>query len=570
MACRRLMVAGLALLSLGACGEGPLQVGRATAPEAVKAKGAATAPADPSGSTSPARSDSALRPLPAMPGLAAPAAETMLMPEPLGDASTWPALPSEDRERYPLAGDNPVKLVAEAPVSTFSIDVDTAAYANIRRFLNDGLRPPADAVRTEELINYFDYAYPAARDAGQPFAIDLALFESPWAAGRQLLRIGIKGYELAAATRPTANLVFLVDTSGSMAEPDKLPLLQQSLRLLVQEMAEEDRIAIVTYAGDAGVVLTPTPGRERAKILRAIDGFTAGGSTAGAAGIDEAYRLAEAGFDRTAINRVILATDGDFNVGIADPDRLEDVIAEKRASGVYLSVLGFGRGNLNDRLMQKLAQAGNGNASYIDSLMEARKVLVDEMTRTLFPIADDVKIQVEFNPAMVAEYRLIGYETRMLARADFNNDQVDAGEIGAGHSVTALYEITAPDSKARLVDDLRYGPETRPAVGKSDEIAWLRLRYKQPGGKASALIEQPVPASLATSFEAAPAEARFATAVAGFGQLLRQDRQVGGLDFAQVLQIAEGARGDDRFGYRAEFLRLVRLADSTRALAAVQ
>ncbi|MGI9434090.1 MAG: vWA domain-containing protein [Geminicoccaceae bacterium] len=476
----------------------------------------------------------------------------------------------EDRERYQDIASNAVKLVSEEPVSTFSIDVDTAAYSNVRRFLKDGVLPPVDAVRIEELLNYFDYAYPTPDSAENPFAADIALFQSPWDEGSQLLRIGLKGYALAAESRPKANLVFLVDTSGSMDSPDKLPLLKRSFRLLVDQLDDQDQIAIVAYAGSAGVVLEPTSGRDRAKILDAIDRFHAGGSTAGAEGIRQAYQLAEAGFDEKSINRVILATDGDFNVGVSDPGRLEDFISAKRDSGIYLSILGFGQGNLNDLLMQKLAQAGNGNASYIDSLMEARKVLVDEMGSTLFPIANDVKIQIEFNPEMVAEYRLIGYETRMLARQDFNNDKIDAGEIGSGHTVTALYEITAPGSPSRLVDDLRYGVR-KAAVSKEDrgELAWLRMRYKRPGESESLLMERPVTAESATSFEQAPTEAKFAAAVAGFGQLLRQDPHVQDFTFENVRRIAGEARGDDQFGYRSEFLQLIKLAESAMALRPV-
>ena len=339
---------------------------------------------------------------------------------------------SENRDRYEGVADNTVKLVSAEPVSTFSIDVDTASYANVRRFLQDGVLPPADAVRIEEMINYFDYDYPSPSRADQPFAADLALFTAPWDAGSQLLRIGIKGYASEPAERPRTNLVFLVDTSGSMQSPDRLPLLKRSFAMLVEELRPDDRIAIVAYADSAGVVLESTPGNEKRAILRALNDLHAGGSTAGGEGIDLAYRLAEEHFEEGAVNRVILATDGDFNVGISDSHRLEDFITEKRESGVYLSVLGFGRGNLNDLVLQKLVQAGNGHASYIDNLMEARKVLVDEMGSTLFPIADDVKIQIEFNPEVVAEYRLIGYETRLLAREDFNNDRVDAGEIGSG------------------------------------------------------------------------------------------------------------------------------------------
>ncbi|MGE0116888.1 MAG: von Willebrand factor type A domain-containing protein [Dongiaceae bacterium] len=469
-------------------------------------------------------------------------------------------------ERYGDVAANPVKLVAEQPVSTFSVDVDTAAYANVRRFLTDGVLPPVDAVRTEELINYFSYDYPLPESSEAPFRADVALFDSPWDEGSRIIRIGLQGYDIPAAVRPPANLVFLVDTSGSMDSPDKLPLLKQSLRLLTEQMRPEDSVAIVAYAGDAGVVLESTKGSERLKIRAAIDAFAAGGSTAGAEGIRQAYALAEAAFRKEAVNRVILATDGDFNVGITDPGQLEDFVARKRESGVYLSILGFGTGNLNDLLMQKLAQAGNGNAAYIDSLMEARKVLVEEMGSTVFTIADDVKIQIEFNPAEVAEYRLIGYETRLLAREDFNNDKVDAGDVGSGHSVTALYEITPPDSASRLVDDLRYGGSVRPAAAADGELAYLRIRYKLPGADESRLIEQPVLASARTSFEAAPVDARFATAVAAFGQLLRNDPHVGRLAFADIHRIGRAARGADEFGYRSEFLRLVQAAGSAAAL----
>jgi len=474
--------------------------------------------------------------------------------------------PSSADERYGDFKTNPVKLASEEPVSTFSIDVDTASYANVRRFLTDGTLPPMDAVRTEELINYFPYAYPLPESKDEPFRADIAVFDSPWDSGSQIVRIGLQGYDIPKTTRPPANLVFLVDTSGSMEEPDKLPLVKQSLRLLTEQMQATDSIAIVAYAGSAGVVLEPTKGSERLKILSAIDAFVAGGSTAGAEGIRQAYALAEANLQKNAINRVILATDGDFNVGITDPSELEDYVARQRDSGVYLSVLGFGTGNLNDLIMQKLAQAGNGNASYIDSLMEARKVLVDEMGSTIFTIANDVKIQIEFNPALVAEYRLIGYETRLLNREDFNNDKVDAGEVGSGQAVTALYEITAPDSKSRLVDDLHFQQKPTAPQPDSNALAWLKIRYKLPGAAESRLIQQPIQASARTTFEAAPADARFATAVAAFGQLLRKDANVGTMTLADVQRIAAASRGDDAFGYRSEFLRLVQVAQSAAGL----
>jgi Ca-activated chloride channel family protein len=477
-----------------------------------------------------------------------------------------PPQPGTENEKYGEFEDNPVKLVSEEPVSTFSIDVDTASYAVVRRYLMDGVLPPKDAVRTEELINYFAYDYEFPTDRQEPFDTDIAVYDTPWDNGTQIIRIGLQGYDIPAEIHPAANLVFLVDTSGSMKSPDKLPLLKKSLGMLVDQMGELDTIAIVAYAGSAGVVLEPTRGTEKAKIMAALDNFRASGSTAGAEGIRQAYRLAEANFSADAVNRVILATDGDFNVGHTENSTLEDYISRKRETGVYLSILGFGTGNYKDDRMQVLAQAGNGNAAYIDNLMEARKVLVDEMGSTLFSIANDVKIQVEFNPAYVAEYRLIGYETRLLAREDFNNDKVDAGEVGSGHEVTALYEITPPDSKSRLIDDLRYGKPAATDGNENGEIGLFRLRYKLPGEATSTLMEQPIMADAHVSFDAAPGEARFATAVAGFGQLLRGAVNVEAFSYDDVLSIAKTARGEDAFGYRAEFLQLVRLAKSARAM----
>ncbi len=521
--------------------------------------------------TSPAAP--AAPPAPAAPAMSVQEHRSSLYgPAPQASLMSQPAYWDEGRESYPQFGDNPVKQVAEAPVSTFSIDVDTASYARMRRFLNDGVMPPADAVRTEELVNYFTYDYERPESREQPFRADIALFDAPWVAGRQLLRIGMKGFDIPAGKRPPANLVFLIDTSGSMRSPDKLPLVQRSLRMLADAMDDDDRIALVAYAGAAGVVLKPTKGGDKRKILNAIEGLHASGSTAGGAGIQLAYGLALENFRDGAVNRVILATDGDFNVGISDPSRLEKLIAEKRKSGVYLSVLGFGEGNLQDSTMQSLTQAGNGNASYIDTFQEARKVLVDEMGGTLFPIADDVKVQVEFNPAYVAEYRLIGYETRMLRREDFNNDRVDAGEVGSGHTVTALYEIVSPQSASRRVDPLRYGDDSpkRKAGVENGELAWLRIRYKLPGEQQSRLIEQPVAVAARTGFAEAPADARFAAAVAGFGQLLRGSDTIGEFTWNDVLGIASDARGEDSFGYRAEFTRLVRTASSLDRLAAAQ
>ncbi len=473
------------------------------------------------------------------------------------------------RDRFAESDPNPVKVAAEDPVSTFSVDVDTASYAFVRASLNRGALPPQDAVRIEELVNYFPYGYepPASRE--RPFAVHAALMPAPWNAAALLLRVGVQGYRLERAAAPPANLVFLIDSSGSMDEPDKLPLLISSFKLLLDTLSPDDTVAIVTYAGAAGTVLEPTRADERGRILAALDSLRAGGSTAGGEGLRQAYLLAERRFVEGGVNRVILATDGDFNVGIADVDELEGYVARKRESGVYLSVLGFGMGNYNDELMQRLAQHGNGNAAYIDSLPEARKVLVEEASSMLFPIADDVKVQVEFNPAAVAEYRLIGYETRLLAREDFANDKVDAGEIGAGHTVTALYELTPAGSGARRVEPLRYRPKAEAAAGAfAEEVAYLKVRYKLPGAASSAEIVRAVMSADAfESLEAAPEDMRFAAAVAGFGQLLRGGRYTGAFGYDDVVALAQGARGNDPFGYRAEFVRLARMAKSAAAMA---
>lgn len=379
-----------------------------------------------------------------------------------------------DRETYGHFDDNPVKRVAEAPVSTFSIDVDTGSYANVRRFLNQGRLPVKDAVRVEEMINYFSYDYPLPKDKTEPFLVTTEIAPTPWNKDTRLLRIGLKGYDIAPDKLPNANLVFLIDVSGSMSSPDKLPLLKSGLKLLVQKLRAQDRVSIVVYAGSTGVVLEATPGDQKGKIIAAIDGLTAGGSTAGGAGIQLAYAMAEQSFIPGDINRVLLATDGDFNVGIVSFEALKDLIEQKHKTGISLTTLGFGTGNYNERLMEQLADAGDGNYAYIDNLNEANKVLVNEMSSTLETIARDVKIQIEFNPAVVAEYRLVGYENRVLKREDFGNDKVDAGDIGAGHSVTALYELTLVGSPGRKIEPLRYGSEP-PAKGNPDELAWLRL-----------------------------------------------------------------------------------------------
>ena len=476
----------------------------------------------------------------------------------------------QGRDRFADFDPNPVKVVAEEPVSTFSIDVDTASYGFVRASLNDGLLPQKDAVRVEELVNYFPYEYPGPESRETPFRASVSLLPAPWNTAARLMHIGIRGYALdTGGTAPRANLVFLVDTSGSMDAPDKLPLVVNSLKLLLGTLAPEDTVAIVVYAGSAGTVLPPTPAAERGRILAALEHLDAGGSTAGAEGVRQAYLLAERHFVEGGVNRVILATDGDFNVGITDLDELEGFIARKRESGVFLSVLGFGRGNYNDALMQRLAQHGNGNAAYIDSLNEARKALVDEATSMLFPIAKDVKVQVEFNPAAVSEYRLIGYETRVLAREDFRNDRVDAGEIGSGHTVTAIYEVVPVGSGGERVAPLRYqqGEAAETDTEFADELAFLKIRYKRPDADASTLITRAVTTADAfESVEAAPRETRFAAAVAGFGQLLRGGRHTGDYGYDDVIALARGARGDDPFGYRAEFLNLVRLAKSAAAM----
>jgi Ca-activated chloride channel family protein len=482
-----------------------------------------------------------------------------IAPAPEGDM-TVPGYHDQGRDKFADIKTNPVKVTAEEPVSTFSIDVDTASYSFVRSSLNNGVLPQKDAVRVEEMINYFPYTYAGPTDRSEPFKTTVSLMATPWNPDTKLMHVAIKGFSLDGQERPRSNLVFLLDTSGSMEEPNKLPLLRNSLKMLTETLSPDDTVSIVVYAGSAGTVLEPTKVKDKAKILAALDNLSAGGSTAGAEGIRQAYQLAEQNFDKAGVNRVILATDGDFNVGITDPEELKSFVERKRGSGVFLSVLGFGRGNYNDELMQALAQNGNGTASYIDTLNEARKVLVDEASSTLFPIAKDVKIQVEFNPQAVSEYRLIGYETRLLNREDFNNDKVDAGEIGAGHSVTALYEITPANSTAKLVDPLRYG-KAEPSAG-GGEYAFVKLRYKLPNEETSKLITQPVSAAN----EAASKEATFAAAVAAFGQLLRGGQYTKSFTYDDVITLALSAKGDDPFGYRAEFINLVRTAKTAQGL----
>ena len=478
---------------------------------------------------------------------------------------------STTADSYKTLAPNTFQEVAAAPLSTFSIDVDTASYANVRRFLNEGQRPPADAVRLEELVNYFPYENSPPQD-GKPFAVRVETTTAPWNAGRRLARISLKGKEIATAQRPASNLVFLVDVSGSMNTPDRLPLVQQSLRMLTERLTENDRVSLVTYAGSTAVVLPSTNGQEKTRILAAIEALSSGGSTNGAGGITLAYQQAAAHFIKDGVNRVILATDGDFNVGVTSHEALLELIQEKAKTGVFLSVLGYGRGNLKDDTMELLADKGNGNYGYIDSLSEARKTLVEQMSGTLVTIAKDVKIQIEFNPAAVKSYRLLGYENRMLAKEDFNNDKKDAGEIGAGHNVTALYEIIpagTPDATSvPVVDGLKYQqvppvtapkPEPTPSA-LNGELMNVKLRWKQPTGDISELLEVPVKDTV-TPFDQASQETRWSAAVAAFAQRLRGDATPT-LTWDQIRQLARGAKGTDALGYRGEFLQLIDKAES--------
>jgi Ca-activated chloride channel family protein len=472
---------------------------------------------------------------------------------------------TQNRDKFEEVKSNVVKTVTSEPVSTFSVDVDTASYAFMRSSLNNNQMPNPDSVRIEELINYFDYKYETPTDKSEPFKANVSIMPTPWNEGTKLMSIGIKGYELAKSEQPESNLVFLIDTSGSMNQVNKLPLLRNSFKLLLNSLKPTDTISIVAYAGSAGTVLEPTEVKDKRKILAALDRLSAGGSTAGGEGLRQAYNLAEESLKNGGVNRGILATDGDFNVGISDPEQLKRFVEKKRKTGVTLSVLGFGRGNYNDELMQKLAQNGNGNAAYIDTLSEARKVLVEQAGSTLFTIAKDVKLQVEFNPGLVSEYRLIGYETRALKREDFNNDKVDAGDIGAGHTVTALYEITPVGAKSQNVDPLRYAQaeETKaePVTNANpDEYGFMKIRYKLPDSDTSTLISTPI--TLANEVEAVSDDARFAAAVAAFGQLLKGGEYIGDYSYDEIIALALSGKGKDPYGYRAEFINLVRLAQS--------
>ena len=515
------------------------------------------------------------------------AAKRVNLPPPAQSFAQAPADVSVDRtERYggirAPSGDfntaaydhileNPFLDSKSNPLSTFSIDVDTASYSNIRRFINEGSLPPKDAVRVEEMVNYFTYDYAQPTD-GKPFAVHVDLASCPWESSHRLVRIGLKAHEIATDKRGQSNLVFLLDVSGSMTPVERLPLIKQSMRLLVDKLTENDRVAIVVYAGASGLALPSTPGNEKAKILSALESLEPGGSTNGAEGIQLAYKIAADNFIKGGVNRVILATDGDFNVGVTSQGDLIRLIEEKAKTGVFLSVLGVGTDNLKDSTMQKLADKGNGNYAYLDSLDEARKVLVQQMNGTLVTIAKDVKIQVEFNPARVASYRLIGYEKRMLRKEDFNNDKVDAGEIGAGHTVTALYEVVPagasanPAASVPPVDPLKYSQSSKQPNERStssNEMLTVKLRFKKPDGDKSELLERAVMDS-GENFAKAPADLKFAAAVAEFGMILRDSEFKGNGTLGAVLEWAQEGKGNDANGYRAGFIDLVRKAQGLR------
>lgn len=543
-----------ALLALAACSaSGP-------EPEAQASKAEAA----------PVLRERAAKPPAALEMLAEPSQKRMAQlahaPAPLADVLP-PGYRDESREQYQAYADNPVFAVSETPVSTFSIDVDTGSYANVRRFLNGGQLPPQDAVRLEELVNYFPYAYPLPQ-GDAPFGVSTELAVTPWNPQTRLLRIAIKASDRRVEEMPPANLVFLVDVSGSMHRREGLPMVQGTLKLLVDQLRPQDRVSLVTYAGASQVVLDSTPGSDKAAIRGAIEQLTAGGSTAGESGIQLAYQQAQKHLMKDGINRILLATDGDFNVGISDFDSLKQLAADKRKTGVSLTTLGFGVDNYNERLMEQLADAGNGNYAYIDNLREARKVLVDQLGSTLVTVAGDVKLQLEFNPAQVSEYRLLGYENRALKREDFSNDKVDAGEIGAGHSVTALYEIVPAGAKGWL-EPLRYQARTQPE-SRAGELAWLRIRYKAPGTSTSRLLERPILRAQAQPIATASEDLRFAAAVAAFAQQLKGGRYTGDFDLARSIELARSAKGEDRFGLRGEFIQLAEIAQSLQTSGSTQ
>ena len=469
--------------------------------------------------------------------------------------------PQFNTEEYATVHENIFLAATKNPLSTFSIDVDAASYSNIRRFINQGQMPPKDAVRIEEMVNYFDYDYNGPR-GDVPFAVHTEVSDCPWNPKHQLVHIGLQGEKIPTENLPPSNLVFLIDVSGSMSDGNKLPLLKAGFKMLTEQLRPSDRVAIVVYAGAAGLVLPSTSGKDKAKILQALDKLEAGGSTAGGEGIRLAYEVAKENFQKEGNNRVILATDGDFNTGPSSNAEMERLIEEKREEGVFLTVLGFGMGNYKDSKMETLADQGNGNYAYIDNIQEAKKVLVSEFGGTLFTIAKDVKLQIEFNPAKVQAYRLIGYENRALKNEDFNNDKKDAGELGSGHTVTAMYEIIPTGADAtheplHPIDPLKYQQQQiDPSAYNSEDLMTLKLRYKAPDGNKSQLISQPV-ADQKISLKKSSDNFRFAAAVAGFGMLLRDSEFKGDLTYDAVIELAKGAKGEDTEGYRIEFIRMV-------------
>jgi len=500
------------------------------------------------------------------PAAASPKAKIMGRQPPIVySVAPLPAPVIKNTEKYQAIAMSDIKLVSKDPVSTFSIDVDTGSYSNVRRIIQAGQLPPKNAVRIEEMVNYFNYDYPNSDSKETPFSTSIEIAPSPWNKNAQLLHIGIKGY-ISDAPRPASNLIFLIDVSGSMHSANKLGLLKASLTLLTKQLTAQDKISIVVYAGAAGMVLEPTSGNNQHKIINALNKLRAGGSTNGNAGIQLAYQLAEENFIKDGINRILIATDGDFNVGISNINDLKALISKKRKTGISLTTLGFGAGNYNEHLMEQIADVGNGNYAYIDSLKEANKVLVEEMKSTLMTIAKDVKIQIEFNPDAVSQYRLIGYENRALRNQDFANDKIDAGEIGAGHSVTALYEIILKDNNKGWVKAMRYQQnKIAQNTNLSNELAHLRIRYKQPNADKSQLLEWPLyRKEIKDSLANTSANFRFAAAVAGFAQLLKNNQYLENFTFDNVIELANKAQGQDSFGYRGEFKQLVSL---TKALA---
>lgn len=498
-------------------------------------------------------------------------------PEPMSESLPEPSpasLRPDLDEQYPSHQENKLKLVQHEPVSTFSADVDTASYSLVRNQLLSGFLPAPHAVRTEEMINYFSYDYPIPESKSAPFKASISVLNSPWSESKKLVHIGIKGYNIKPEKAPDSNLVFLLDVSGSMSDANKLPLVKQSIGLLLNKLKPADKVSIVVYAGAAGVVLEPTEAQNKSKILASLERLNAGGSTAGGAGIELAYQLAEQNFNADAINRIILATDGDFNVGQDSNEALKALVKRKRNNGVFLSVLGFGRNNYQDDMMQTLAQNGNGMAAYIDSISEAKKVLVDQASSTLFTIAKDVKLQVEFNPNTVSDYRLVGYETRHLNREDFNNDKVDAGDIGAGHTVTAIYEITPSDVNNTSIDPLRYATkrsevtpkhanpsDTNTESSKPTEYGFLKIRYKLPKQSASKLIEQPILIAQAKRNPTEQSDLDFSVAAASFAQYLKGGKYLGEMSLSDIIGMAKASKGNDPYGYRSEFIRLLELAE---------